>query len=153
MLLQHAVLWIVDISAWNEHNTSIPRIEVVSLKDQYPPTRLFPVTTKRWICQYTLPWGRNLEILLTNKSNRKRIEPYFPGWQLNTLWKYIYGFAFVIYQCANNYLKLIFRSSVNSTESRPINEASGWTKLLIVAGELHIWGNEGSVLVEILHQY
>jgi len=82
VLLQHAVLWIVDISVWNEHNTSVPRMQVVSLKDQYPPTRQFSVTAKRWNCQYTLHWGRNLEILRTNKSNRKRIEPLLPGWQL-----------------------------------------------------------------------
>jgi len=47
MLLQHAVMWIVVISARNEHNTSIHRMQVLSLKDQYPPTRLYSVTSKK----------------------------------------------------------------------------------------------------------
>jgi hypothetical protein len=68
----------VDINAWKEQYTSIFRIPVISLKDQYPPTRLFSVKRKKTKLSVHPTLGLTFGNLLKIKTTEKT-EPIFPG--------------------------------------------------------------------------
>jgi hypothetical protein len=70
-------MWIVDISAWDEHNTSIPRMQVVSFKDQYPPTRLFSVTNKEMKLSVHPTLGLKFGNFTHKQKQQKKLSQFF----------------------------------------------------------------------------
>ena len=80
MLLRHTVLWIVGISSWNEHNISIPRMQVVFFEISISTYKTVPCHRQKDETVGTSYTGIQIWKFYSQiETIEIKIEPVFPG--------------------------------------------------------------------------